>query len=64
MPLGRALIEVVRVGEVVSPAELAERVRAAGYRTSAKNFSPVVSQALAKERHFRKVTRGRYERVG
>ncbi len=63
LTLPEALAKVVGIGDVVAPREAAERVRAAGYRTTASNFAAVVTNTLAKEKRFRRVGRGRYERL-
>jgi hypothetical protein len=50
-------------GQVVSPAEIAKRVLASGYQTNASKFAMVVANALNKHKGFRRIGRGRYERV-
>jgi hypothetical protein len=44
----------------LSVGEAMDAVRAAGYRTKARNFRAVVSIALTKSGKFRRVERGRY----
>lgn len=51
------------VGEVVTPAEIAKRVLASGYQTSAARFETVVASAMSRHKAFRRVGRGQYERV-
>jgi hypothetical protein len=61
--LGDALAAAVRPGTVVSPAEAVKRVRAAGYKTTAKKFGIVVALRLANDKRFKRKGRGQYERV-
>lgn len=61
--LGDALATAIRPGTVVSPAEAMSRVKAAGYKSTAKNFGVVVAIRLANDKRFRRKGRGQYERV-
>lgn len=61
--LGDALAQAMEVRAVVTPAEAAELVRANGYQSTSKNFNMIVSNALAKDPRFRRVSRGQYERI-
>ena len=61
--LADALALAVEVRATVSPAEAAQLVLSNGYQSTAKNFGMVVANALAKDERFRRVGRGRYERV-
>lgn len=61
--LGDALAAAIRPGTVVSPAEAMKRVKATGYKTTAKNFGVVVAIRLANDKRFRRKGRGQYERV-
>jgi len=61
--LGDALASAIRPGTVVSPAEAMKRVKATGYKTTAKNFGVVVAIRLANDKRFRRKGRGQYERV-
>jgi hypothetical protein len=63
LTLADALAACIRTGEVLSPQEAAERVRAAGYVSGARSFGPMVSTALARDKRFRRLGRGRYERT-
>ena len=36
----------------------------AGYKTRAQNFGTAVTQALSREKAFRRIGHGKYERVG
>jgi hypothetical protein len=54
----------IEAGQTVTPAEAAKRVLANGYRTTAKTFTMVVANALSKDKRFKRIGRGNYERVG
>jgi len=58
-----ALVAAVAVGTVVSPAEAAELVKQAGYESGARTFGMMVATALAKDGRFKRLARGRYERI-
>jgi len=58
-----AIAMAVEVRATVTPAEAAELVRANGYQTTARNFGILVAHTLAKDPRFKRVERGRYERV-
>ena len=51
------------VGEVVTPPETARKVLASGYQTTSKTFTAMVTNALSNDKRFKRVGRGRYERV-
>lgn len=61
--LGDALAAAVRVGSVVSPAEAAKRVKASGYKSTAKSFGILVAVRLAGDKRFKRKGRGQYKRV-
>jgi hypothetical protein len=61
--LADALALAVEVRATVSPAEAAQLVLSNGYQSAAKNFGMVVANALGKDTRFKRVGRGRYERV-
>jgi len=61
--LADALASAVSIGSVVSPAEVAERVRQAGYASGARTFGMMVATALAKDRRWKRLSRGQYERI-
>lgn len=54
----------VEAGQTITPAEAARRVLANGYQTTAKTFTMVVANALSKDKRFKRIGRGEYERVG
>jgi hypothetical protein len=64
LTLPEALAAAVKPGQVVSPQEAAARVRAAGFESGARTFGMMVATALAKDKRFRRQSRGRYERLG
>jgi hypothetical protein len=61
--LADALALAIEVRATVSPAEAAQLVLSNGYQSTAKNFGVVVANALAKDQRFKRVERGRHERV-
>ena len=61
--LANALAMAVEPRATVTPAEAAQLVRSNGYQSTAQNFGMVVANALSKDKRFRRVGRGRYERV-
>lgn len=61
--LADALALAVEVRAVVSPTEAAQLVQSNGYQSTAQNFGMVVANALSKDSRFKRVNRGRYERV-
>ena len=61
--LGDALAQAMEVRAVVSPAEAADYVKKNGYKTTSKNFNMMVSNALAKDPRFKRLSRGQYERT-
>ena len=62
-PLPEVILAVVKAGATVTPAEVAKRVRRRGFKTTAKNFGMMVSNALAKmSKDFQRVARGQYKR--
>jgi len=64
LTLVAALEKGVTVGKVVSPMEASAAAKRAGYRTASKTFGIQVATALAKATSFKRVGRGRYERLG
>ena len=64
LSLPDAIALEAEVGEVVTPAESAKRVLTSGYQSNAVRFETVVASAMSKHDGFRRVGRGRYERVG
>jgi len=63
MSLPDAICAAMEVRAVVSPKEAAELVRANGFKTTSKNFNMMVSNALAKDKRFKRIGRGQYERI-
>jgi hypothetical protein len=61
--LAEAIAQAVEARTIVTPAEAADRVRHNGYVTSSKTFNQSVSLTLSKHIGFRRVGRGRYERL-
>ena len=63
-PLPEVILEVVKAGATVTPAEVAKLVRRRGFKTTARNFGMMVSNALAKmSKDFQRVARGQYRRT-
>jgi len=58
-----AIAQAMEVGATVSPKEAAELVLANGYKTTSANFNMMVSNALAKDKRFKRLGRGQYERI-
>jgi len=63
MSLPDAIAHAMEVRAVVSPQEAAELVKKNGFKTTSKNFNMMVSNALSKDKRFRRVARGQYERI-
>ena len=61
--LPEAIALEVEVGQSITPADAARRVLASGYQTTAKTFTMVVANALSKDKRFKRLGRGKYERV-
>jgi hypothetical protein len=61
--LADALAQAMEVRAVVSPSEAAELVRENGYKSTSQHFGMMVSNALSKDKRFKRVSRGQYERV-
>jgi hypothetical protein len=61
--LSEAIARAVEVRATISPSEAAELVLANGYRSTAANFKMVVANTLARDKRFRRISRGQYERV-
>jgi hypothetical protein len=58
-----AIAAAMDVRAVVSPQEAARLVKANGFKTTSKNFNMMVSNALAKDKRFKRLSRGQYERI-
>jgi hypothetical protein len=63
MSLPDALVQACEIGAVVSPAEASDLVLANGFKTTSSRFNMMVSNALAKDKRFKRIGRGQYERV-
>jgi len=61
--LSDAIAMAVEVRATVTPTEVANLVQANGYQSTAKNFAMMVANALAKDKRFRRLARGQYERI-
>jgi len=61
--LPEVIAKVVRMGSTVAPAEIAGKVRKAGYKSTAAHFGMMVSNALSNDPRFKRVSRGQYRRV-
>jgi hypothetical protein len=61
--LSDAIALAVEVRATVTPTEVAQLVLANGYRSTSKNFAMMVANALAKDKRFRRLSRGQYERI-
>ncbi|MFT7461930.1 MAG: hypothetical protein ACI9EF_000264 [Pseudohongiellaceae bacterium] len=59
-----AIAMAMEVGAVVSPAEASDLVTSNGFKTTSSRFNMMVSNALAKDTRFRRLSRGQYERIG
>ena len=61
--LADALAQAMEIRAVVSPSEAADLVRENGYKSTSKHFGMMVSNALSKDKRFKRVSRGQYERI-
>ena len=61
--LSDAIALAVEVRATVTPTEVAQLVQANGYQSTSKNFAMMVANALAKDKRFRRLSRGQYERI-
>ena len=61
--LADAIAMAVEPRAVVSPAEVAKLVLSNGFVTNSKSFNVQVTNALSKDRRFRRIGRGQYERI-
>jgi hypothetical protein len=58
-----AIAAAVEAGQQVSPSEAADLVLKGGYVTTSKSFRQQVAVALGKHPGFKRVERGKYERL-
>jgi len=63
LSLADAIAAAVEVRAQVTPAEAADLVQSNGYVTNAAKFTMTVANALAKDKRFRRLSRGIYERI-
>jgi len=61
--LPEAIAASVKTGATVTPAEAAQKVKAKGFKTTSANFGMMVSNALSKDKRFKRLERGKYQRV-
>ena len=61
--LADAIAMAVEPRAVVSPAEVAKLVLSNGFVTHSKSFNVQVTNALSKDKRFRRLERGQYERT-
>ncbi len=61
--LADAIAMAVEVRATVTPAEVSKIVLANGYVSNARNFAMMVANTLARDDRFKRLERGRYERV-
>lgn len=59
-----AIAMAMEIGAVVSPAEASDLVISNGFKTTSQRFNMMVSNALAKDKRFKRLSRGQYERIG
>lgn len=63
LTLAEAMARLFEIGDEFSPSDAAERLLDAGFPTRAANFRQIVSQTLTRERRFRRVAHGVYQRT-
>lgn len=61
--LADAIAMAVEPGATVSPAEAMQLVLSNGFVTHSKSFNVQVTNTLSKDKRFRRVGRGQYERI-
>jgi hypothetical protein len=61
--LPEALAAATKPGATVTPAEAAQRIKAKGFKSTSANFGMMVSNALSKDKRFKRLERGKYQRV-
>ena len=64
MTLPDALSAAIKSGATITPADAAQRVKSRGFKSTSKNFGMMVSNALSKDKRFKRLSRGQYKRVG
>ncbi len=63
MSLVEAVLKSVSVGSKTSPAEAAEGAKKVGYKSNSPNFGMMTANTLAKDKRFKRLERGMYQRV-
>jgi hypothetical protein len=58
-----AIAAAMEIRARATPKEAAELVRGNGYKTTSKSFNMMVSNAMAKDQRFKRISRGQYERI-
>lgn len=58
-----AIAQAMEVGAQVTPNEAADLVLANGFQTTSARFNMMVSNALSKDKRFKRLSRGLYERI-
>lgn len=64
MPLSEAIAKLYALGDEFSPADVETKLLDAGYARRTANLRTAVTQVLARELRFKRVSRGLYRRVG
>jgi hypothetical protein len=59
-----AITMAMEIGAVVSPNEASDLLISNGFKTTSQRFNMMVSNALAKDKRFKRISRGQYERIG
>lgn len=60
MPLPDAMAKVMSKEKAMSVAEIEEAVTKIGYKSTSSTFKTIIFQALAKDKRFKKASRGQY----
>ena len=63
MTLPEAIVGSFKTGATVTPADAAKRVKSKGFKSTSSNFGMMVSNALSKDKRFKRLSRGKYQRV-
>ncbi len=59
MTLEQTMASVIK-NKTMGVSEIADAVKASGYKTNAANFRTMVNQTLIKSKKFKKISRGKY----
>lgn len=60
MKLSEAMVQAMRSDKAMSVHEIAGHVRKAGYVSNSPSFKTIICQTLAREKQFKRVSRGMY----